>query len=74
MNDIMGYKVKKIENCKYGAYLLTGKRGGTKMLVRYVDDPELMYVIDKNGVITNICGNYTWTDKGGELTPAYNVV
>lgn len=53
-------------------YTLTGPRGGVKRLIRHPNNPRLMYVINENGVICSIKGNYTFADDGSKgLRPVY---
>jgi len=72
-SEIFGYQVKKNEdpNLKYFlsevAYLLIGKRGATYQLVRHVNQPSRMYVVNSKGNICGLKGNYSFSDKNGDL-------
>lgn len=64
----LGYEVQRVGT---GAgkvnYHLVGKRA-TYRLVRSMNVPEYLHVINSRGNITSVRGNYTFTDKSGTLT------
>ena len=71
--DVLGYRVEIVtEKTGYGfhiAYKLHGKRDAIYRLVRNQNNPTYMFVINRFGNVCGIKGNYTFTDKDGELTP-----
>jgi len=71
--EIMGYQIEVVEDSNI-AYKLHGKRGGVFRLIRNIEAPHTMYVINGNGNITALKGNYTFTDQGGDLRPHYGVI
>lgn len=70
-SEILGYKIEKApaETKYFGsevAYLLVGKKV-TYKLVRQFNSPHQMYVVNSNFNICGLKGNYTFTDKTGEV-------
>lgn len=63
-----GYTVEKVGDA---GYVLTGPKGGIRMLLPLQGNPGLYYVTDKNMQASNVKGNYTWSDQNGELRPVY---
>lgn len=70
-SEILGYKIEKAPEGTnyYGsevAYLLKGKKV-TYQLVRRINSAHQMYVVNSNFNICGLKGNYTFTDKTGEI-------
>lgn len=67
--EIFGYKIEDLHNPAPGkiGYHLTGKRGAIYGLMRHLNNPEYMFVINGNGNVCGIKGNYTFCDKDGKL-------
>jgi len=47
-------------------YYLHGPRA-TYRLVRQMTHPEIMFVLNSNGKVCGVRGNYTFSDRDGEL-------
>ena len=67
--EIYGYKIENLNDTRPGhyGYHLIGKRGAIYGLMRNQHNPEYMFVINGNGNVCGIKGNYTFCDKNGKL-------
>ena len=68
--EILGYQVKKVNQdlCQgHVAYRLYGKRGAVYSLVRNQFHPHALFVVNGNGNVCSVKGNYSFSDKSGEL-------
>jgi len=66
MKTIFGYELEETGNERI-PYHAIGKRGAIYSLVRRVGNESSLFVINRNGNICSLKGNYNFTDKNGEV-------
>lgn len=68
---IFGYQVEvntTWEGFPFPKYRLTGKRGAVYTLNPYYHRPQSYFVVNSKMCVVALQGNYTFTDRDGELT------
>ena len=71
-SEVIGYKIENLnsKSALKPAYRLHGPRA-SYTLIRTQEHPALMFAINSKMNVTAVKGNYTWTDKDGEVVPYY---